>query len=104
MSNVVDLHIEPTPAPTAPQAARSVSPASSKILRFARSERILHWCIAGPFLFSMATALVMVFVYNPHPTRPYRALFSSLHRISGVALMVLPMLAAFIARGDVRLH
>ena len=105
MSNVLDLHIEPTPAPTAPQAAtRSVSHDSSKILRFARSERILHWCIAGPFLFSMATALVMVFVYNPHPTRPYRALFSSLHRISGVALMVLPMLAAFIARGDVRLH
>jgi formate dehydrogenase subunit gamma len=82
----------------------SVIPGNSKILRFARSERILHWCIAGPFLLSILTAVIMVVIYNPDPSRPYRDLFSRLHRAAGVALMILPMLAAFIARGDVRLH
>jgi len=76
----------------------------SKILRFAKSERILHWCIAGPFLFSFATAAVLVAVYNPDPSRPFRGLFSGLHRASGIALIVLPMLAAFKSRGDARLH
>ena len=73
-------------------------------MRFAKSERILHWCIAGPFLFSMATALILVVVYNPDRTRPFRDLFSGLHRASGVALIVLPMLAAFKSRWDARLH
>jgi len=97
---------ESTAAPVAPTVIRGVSrpAAGSKILRFARSERILHWCIAGPFLFSFATALVLVVVYNPDPSRPFRSLFSGLHGASGVALMVLPMLAALEARGDVRLH
>ena len=73
-------------------------------MRFARSERILHWSIAGPFLVSMVSALVMVVIYNPDPSRPYRFIFSGLHRASGAALMFLPMLAAFKARGDARLH
>ena len=104
MSHVFATYVAPAAAPAESEATRRVSPDSSKIMRFARSERILHWCIAGPFLFSMATALVMVFVYNPHPTRPFRLSFSRLHRISGVAMMVLPLLAAFKARGDMRLH
>ena len=79
-------------------------PQHPHVLRFAKSERFLHWCIAGPFLFSLATALVMVLFYNPDPSRPYRAIFSRLHRASGVALIVLPMLATFRARGDFRLH
>ena len=104
MSHVSAANIAPAAAPAESKATGTVSPDSGKIMRFARSERILHWCIAGPFLLSMATALIMVLVYNPHPTRPFRTAFSLLHRISGVALMVLPMLAAFIARRDVRLH
>jgi len=93
-------------APVGPTVIRGVSSAAagSKILRFAKSERILHWCIAGPFLFSFATALVLVAIYNPDPSRPFRRLFSELHRVSGVALIVLPMLAALKSRGDVRLH
>ena len=87
------------PAGGVPRAA-----ASPKIMRFARSERMLHWCIAGPFLFSFATAIVLVAIYNPDPARPYRSVFALLHRASGVALIVFPMLAAFQSRGDARLH
>jgi formate dehydrogenase subunit gamma len=97
---------EHTPAPAAPTAIKNASgaAANSKILRFAKSERMLHWAIAGPFLFSMATALVLVVIYNPDRSRPFRGFFSGLHRASGVALIVLPMLAAFKSRGDARLH
>lgn len=93
-------------APAAPTAIKSGSRAAAgpKVLRFAKSERMLHWCIAGPFLFSFATALVLVLIYNPDRTRPFRSLFSGLHRASGVALIVLPMLAALKSRGDARLH
>jgi len=80
------------------------TPASSKIMRFARSERMLHWAIAGPFLVSFATALILVLVYNPDRTRPFRGFFSGLHRASGVALMVLPMLVTLKSRGDARIH
>ena len=90
--------------PAAPKTVKKVSYGHGKILRFARSERLLHWCIAGPFLISMASALFLVLVYNPDPSRPYRHTLSDVHRISGTALIFLPMLAAFKARGDVRLH
>jgi cytochrome b subunit of formate dehydrogenase len=46
----------------------------------------------------------MVAIYNPNPSRPFRSLFSLLHRISGVALILLPMLATFKSRGDARIH
>ncbi len=76
----------------------------SKILRFARSERLLHWSIAGPFLVSFASAVVLALIYNPDPSRPFRAVFSGIHRASGVALIVLPMLASLKIRRDVRIH
>ena len=107
MSNASDTPIVPATesvAPNAPVAIKTAPSGNAKILRFARSERILHWCIAGPFLVSLVSAVIMVLVYNPEPTRPYRLAFSRIHRISGVALMFLPMLAAFKARGDIRLH
>jgi formate dehydrogenase subunit gamma len=83
--------------------SQGLSP-GSKILRFAKSERMLHWAIAGPFLFSFATGVVLVLFYNPDPSRPLRNLFSTLHRISGVALTVFPMLVLLTARRDVRIH
>jgi len=78
--------------------------ASSKILRFYKSERIVHWAIAGPFLVSFASAMILVLVYNPDPSRPYRTIFAGLHRTSGVALIVLPMLATLKCRRDVWIH
>ncbi len=80
------------------------SRAGSKILRFAKSERIVHWSIAGPFLVSFATGMTLAVVYNPDPSRPLRSVFAVLHRVSGTALIVLPLLATFRARGDARLH
>lgn len=97
-----------------PKRAASVAPthirrasgpvAHSKILRFAKSERHVHWAIAGPFLFSLATAVILVLIYNPDPSRPFRRVFAVLHRTSGVALIVLPILAIFRSRGDVRIY
>jgi formate dehydrogenase gamma subunit len=74
------------------------------ILRFYRSERWLHWALAAPFLACFASAMVLVMVYNPEPQRPYRDLFSWIHRISGLALSVLPLFAISWHHRDLRLH
>jgi formate dehydrogenase subunit gamma len=77
---------------------------NSKILRFAKSERLVHWAIAGPFLVCFASASILFFVYNPDRSRRYRNLFSGIHRASGLALIVLPMVATLWCRGDMRIH
>ncbi len=84
--------------------AKGVPATRSKVLRFAKSERRVHWSIAGPFLLSFATGVTLAVVYNPDPSRPFRSFFAVVHRISGVALMFLPMMAAYKARHDVRAH
>jgi formate dehydrogenase subunit gamma len=98
------LPAEPSCSAEPARASAAVVPDNSKILRFARSERLLHWCIAGPFLISFTTAVVLVFVYNPDRSRPFRYVFATLHRVSGVALIVLPILATLKLRGDARVH
>jgi formate dehydrogenase gamma subunit len=80
------------------------TPSPAKILRFARSERIVHWAIAAPFLVSFASAVILVLIYNPDPSRPFRSIFAGLHRGSGIALIVLPMLSTLQCRRDWRLH
>ena len=77
---------------------------NSNILRFRKSERLVHWALAIPFLVCFTTALVLVFYYNPDPLRPYRAVFSWTHRISGVCLIIFPMLAMIKCRGDWRIY
>ncbi len=77
---------------------------SGKILRFRKSERHLHWAIAVPFMICYATALILVFFYNPNPLRPYREIFSLVHRVSGVLLIVWPMLAIIKSRKDLRMY
>jgi formate dehydrogenase subunit gamma len=76
----------------------------AEILRFRTSERQLHWAIAAPFMVCYATALVLVAVYNPDPTRPYRALFSWTHRLSGACLFLLPLWTVLRHRHDFDLY
>jgi formate dehydrogenase subunit gamma len=78
--------------------------ASDTILRFRPSERWVHWSIAIPFLICFTTALILVVAYNPDPSRPYRALFSWAHRVSGVALIAMPLVAAIRGRSEWRIH
>ncbi len=75
-----------------------------KVLRFYKSERLLHWAIAVPFLVCYTTALILVLIYNPDRTRPFRIFFATLHRVSGVCLILLPSLVAARCRGDALLH
>jgi len=77
---------------------------SNKVLRFRKSERHLHWAIAIPFMVCYTTALILVFFYNPNPLRPYREIFSIIHRVSGVCLFVLPMMAIIKSRKDLRMY
>jgi formate dehydrogenase subunit gamma len=77
---------------------------ADRILRFHRSERLLHWAIAVPFLVCYTTALVLLVVYNPHPERPYREVVSWVHRFSGACLAVFPLLAVGLNLKDYRLH
>jgi formate dehydrogenase gamma subunit len=74
------------------------------ILRFRRSERHLHWALALPFMSCLVTALILVTVYNPHPARPFRWVFSWIHRSAGVCLAVLPLLTFARHREDLRVH
>jgi formate dehydrogenase gamma subunit len=57
-----------------------------------------------PFIICYATALVLVAAYNPDPTRPYRALFSWTHRLSGLCLLFLPLWTVLRHRSDFDLH
>ena len=82
--------------------AMSVAP--EVILRFRRSERLLHWAIAAPFTVCYLTAVVLLVIYNPNPRLPYRLLFSWTHRISGVCLIAFPVLVALTHIHDARVY
>jgi formate dehydrogenase subunit gamma len=72
------------------EPTRPTSAESDEFLRFRAAERHLHWALAIPFTVCYVTAVVLVFVYNPNPARPWRMVFSWIHRLSGVALTTLP--------------
>ena len=91
------VRIDRPPRPAAPQD-------EGQILRFRKSERLLHWAIALPFMVCWFTALILVTVYNPDPLRPLRDLFSWVHRLSGVCLIVLPTVVIVRNRDDYRIH
>jgi formate dehydrogenase subunit gamma len=76
----------------------------SDILRFRKSERMLHWAIAIPFMVCWLTSAILVFVYNPDPNLAMRNIFSWAHRLSGVCLIVLPILVLVRGRSEHRLH
>jgi uncharacterized membrane protein YgcG len=56
---------------------------SDRILRFRKSERLVHWSIAIPFMVCYATAVILFALYYANPDRPYRDVFSWIHRLSG---------------------
>lgn len=76
---------------------------SPLILRFTRSERLLHWAIAGPFLVCYLSALVLWLFYTDQRP-PLRALVSWIHRISGVLMIALPALVAMTHWREYRVH
>jgi len=65
---------------------------------------MLHWVIAGPFMICYLTAVILMVVYSPDPQRPYRELFSWIHRISGCCLAVLPPVVLVRNLKDYRVH
>ncbi len=77
---------------------------SQKIMRFRKSEINIHWAMAVPFMLCFATAMVLVIVYNPDPSRPYRDAVSWVHRISGVSLIIFPLLSLIKHRKDIRVY
>jgi len=86
------------------RARTQSSPPPDQVLRFRTCERHLHWAVALPFMVSLGTAVILVAVYNPQPDRPYRELVSSIHKISGICLIVLPLLAALVHRRELMVH
>ena len=76
----------------------------SKILRFRKSERVMHWAIAIPFLVCFTTAAILFFGYSRDPRSSMRAALSWTHRISGICFIVFPIAAAYYGRRDFKVH
>lgn len=77
---------------------------SQKILRFRKSERIMHWAVAVPFMVCYTTALVLIIFYNSQPDRPFRSVFSLSHQISGIVLLITPLIVLLIYRHDIGVY
>ena len=76
----------------------------TQILRFKESERWLHWSIAVPFMVCWLSAAILGVIYNPSPQLPFRDVFSWIHRISAICLVVLPIVSIFRGRKEYRMH
>lgn len=106
----VDREVIPPKLPLNPlhmisaPAKKSGTRAGNNILRFRKSERMLHWAIAIPFVVCWSSAVVLVLVYNPDPLRPLRDLFAVVHRASGIALIVFPAFVMLRNRKDYAVH
>ncbi|MGE5359211.1 MAG: cytochrome b/b6 domain-containing protein [Bacteroidales bacterium] len=90
-----------TAASVATTAQRS---ADHLVLRFRPSERHMHWAVAMPFMVCYTTALVLIFVYNPNPSLPFRRVVSWAHRLSGLCLLMLPLATIVRHRRDALIH
>ena len=64
----------------------------------------MHWAIAVPFMVCYTTAVILVTIYNPDPSRPYRLVFSWIHRLSGTSLFLAPLLTFLWHRRDLAIH
>ncbi len=82
----------------------SKNTSSDKVLRFRKSEIKVHWAIAVPFMFCFISALILVVFYNYFPTRPYRDVFSWIHRIAGISFIILPLATMLKSRHDFKVY
>jgi formate dehydrogenase subunit gamma len=99
----------PSTVPAAREPANSASetestPQSRQILRFRRSERLLHWSIAVPFMVCLSTGMVLIAFYGLHSEGASRNVLSWLHRIAGAGLIVFPTLSVVSHWSDSSLH
>jgi formate dehydrogenase subunit gamma len=85
-------------------AGETAAKGTGTVLRFKRSERLLHWGLAVPYVVCLVTAAVLIIFYNFSPDRAHRDVVSWAHRGSGVALIVLPILALLGSPGELKLH
>jgi len=101
----------PCPAPAAkpaespaPHSSAAAHAQSDLILRFQKSERLLHWSIAIPFMVCYVSAAVLMFFFNLHDEGIWRGIFSGIHRCSAACLMVLPGLVLLRYRKEAKIH
>ncbi|MFQ5505341.1 MAG: formate dehydrogenase subunit gamma [Planctomycetota bacterium] len=105
-------HKMPTTATTLDEAAEPSDLAATLetartrpvILRFRRSERLLHWAIAAPFMVCFLSAYVLFVFYTSDSSLPFRSFFSWAHRIGGVCFIALPALVLVTQRRDYAIH
>jgi formate dehydrogenase subunit gamma len=90
--------------PIWPERPAPVSAPSRLILRFQRSERLLHWSIAVPFMVCYFTAAILILFFGLHSERPTREVLSWIHRIAGVCLLAFPLWTAVRNWSDCKLH
>jgi formate dehydrogenase subunit gamma len=76
----------------------------SRILRFRKSERVLHWSIALPFMVCFASGFILMAFFNLHSEGVSRSIFAWLHRIAGACLILFPLMTALRSRRDYRIH
>ena len=75
-----------------------------QILRFQRSERLLHWSIAIPFMVCYTTAVILFLFFNLRTPGYARQIWSWTHRIAGAGLIAFPLVTAIRNPRDYRLH
>lgn len=75
-----------------------------RILRFRKSERLLHWAVALPFLVCLGSGLALYVFYNASPDRAFREVFSWAHKVSGAVLIVAPILVFLVCWRDTRVY
>jgi len=76
----------------------------AKIQRFIASERFVHWALAIPILLLYATAFMMVAYWAEPSPRHVRTVYSWIHRVFGICLIVLPPLILLTRKRDWRVH
>jgi formate dehydrogenase subunit gamma len=96
--------IRVTAGVAAPRPGHAAAGEQCQILRFQRSERLLHWSIAIPFMVCYTTALILFLFFNLHSEGYSRHVWSWIHRIAGAGLIAFPLLTAIRNPRDYRIH